>query len=151
MAESYPVVLLACTSEGAATAKNALGPGPSYRVAHDVDSAVVQLGPDIDLILCNVAFDSSRMFDLVNALRSSSEGRIVPIICFRIGPLSAATRHALEVSLRGLERVSFLDLHKLSEEGGEAAASSALRVAVAAELRWQSAPWVPGVSEALKE
>ena len=93
-----------------------------------------KISPDIDLVLTNVGFDGSRMFDLVRELRSPERKRTIPIICFRQRPLTDAMHHAIDLSLHEFERTSFVDLHELSKEGGKPRALYALREAVVEEL-----------------
>jgi hypothetical protein len=100
-----------------------------------LEDAISRVCPEIDLILCNVAFDSSRMFDLLRAVRSREAGRTAPIIFFRLRPLSKASHHALELCAHEFERVSFVDLHEVAEKDGMPAALLALREAVYREIR----------------
>ena len=139
MPDVDPIVLIAGTSDAIETAKQALGPAFSYRVAHSLEDAISQLSPDLDVILCNVAFDSSRMFDFIRAARSLRSPKIVPIICFRHPrrALSEATHHGLELSLQEFERTSFVDLYALSKQGTVGGALSALRQAVLTEIQAQ--------------
>lgn len=123
-------ILLAGTRDAVAVAKVALGSAFSYRIAYNVHEAISNLGPDIDLIVCNVAFDDSQMFDLVRAARSSKTTPLIPIICFRQRPSTMALHHALELAIEDFERTSFVDLHALRQNGGDAAALLALREAV---------------------
>ena len=137
-----PILLLAASSEAVAMVRRALGEGFSYRVAESLDDALDRLSSDVDLILINVAFDGSRMFDFVRAVRSSNAGPIVPIVCFRHHerPLTQATHHAIELALAEWERISFVDLYALREQGDVAAAMSALRETVWREIRRPGAP-----------
>jgi hypothetical protein len=128
--------LLAGTPEAIAFARRALGEAFSYRVVDSLDDALHSLSSDIDVILINVAFDDSRMFDFVRAVRSSDSERIIPIVCFRHHdrPLTQATHHAIELALGGVERASFVDLYALREQGDVAAATTALRETVWREI-----------------
>lgn len=151
MPDTAPVVLLAGTHEAIVTAKSALGPLFAYRTAANVHDAMSQLLPDIDVIVCNVAFDESRMFDFIQAARSSQWERIIPIICLRQRVLTKPTHDAIELSLHAFERVSFIDLYALNQERGAAYALSALRQAVLDEISAQvgapatSQPVLPGL------
>ena len=56
------------------------------------------LSGSVDLILCSVQFDESRMFELLAAAKSSPRTRSIPFMCFR--HLDSVLRPA---SFRGLE------------------------------------------------
>jgi len=139
MPDAAPVILLAGTLDAIATAKSVLGPDFSYRTAMSVHEATSQLRSDIDLVLCNVAFDESRMFEFIQVVRSSLADGIVPILCFRHHEraLSKSTHDAIELAVRTFERVAFIDLYSLSRAQGAAYAQSALRQAVLSEISTQ--------------
>ena len=129
-------ILVAGTPDGITTAKHALGAGFSYLPAHDVDQAVSCLSAQGDVIVCDVAFDSSRMFDFVHAARQVPKARSIPIVCFRhqTRPLSRTTHEAIEAALGIFDLTSFVDLHALTAQASVSHALFAFRAAVLAAL-----------------
>jgi hypothetical protein len=96
----------------------------------------------VELVLCNVRFDDSRMFDFLGALNaapgaSATPGaRRVPVICCRVerSPMSAGARRGIELALEALGVLVFLDMYELEQRQGSAAAQAALRGAVMTHL-----------------
>lgn len=70
-----------------------------------------------EVILCNVHFDDSRMFEFLHALRATPQGRRLPVICCRVQPepLSPNVRRAIEHALEALGIVVFVDRPLLLE------------------------------------
>lgn len=70
-----------------------------------------------DVIICNVHFDDSRMFEFLHALRDTPAGRRLPVICCRVqpAPLSPNMRRAIEHALEALGIVVFVDRPLLLE------------------------------------
>ena len=136
MPSETQTILIAGTQDAIETAKYTLGHGFEYRLAHTVEEAISLLSPNIDLILCNVAFDDSRMFDLIRAARSLPAPHAIPIICFRHQQraLSKATHHAIEVALSLFPQTFFLDLYELTQQGGVSQALTTFREATLAHL-----------------
>ena len=136
-------ILLAGTLEGIATAKHALGNTFSYLPAYDVDQALSFLSARVDVIVCDVAFDSSRMFDFVHAARQMPTVRSVPIVCFRhqTRPLTRTTHEAIEKALGIFVLTSFVDLYALTAQASVSHALLAFRAAVLAALSSDAAPY----------
>ena len=129
-------ILVAGTPDGIATVKHALGANFSYLPGHDVDQAVSCLSAHVDVIVCDVAFDSSRMFDFVHAVRQVPKARSIPIVCFRhqTRPLSRTTHEAIEAALGIFDLTSFVDLYALTAQASVSHALIAFRTAVLAAL-----------------
>ena len=70
-----------------------------------------------EVIICNVHFDDSRMFEFLHALRDTQAGRRLPVICCRVqpAPLSPNVRRAIEHALEALGIVVFVDRPLLLE------------------------------------
>lgn len=88
----------------------------------------------IDLVLCGVYFDRSRMFDLVQLV-----DRRLPVICCRVldFEMPAISMHALRTACESLG-AEFLDLPTLRQEHGAGAGDSALLSRVVACLEKRS-------------
>jgi len=129
-------VLVAGTQEVVDAARTALGDELELAAAYSVAEALREVQGGVDLVLCNVRFDDSRMFDFLGALNAMPPSRRVPVICCRVAraPLSGGSRRGIELALEALGVAAFLDMHELEQRDGLAAAQAALREAVMARL-----------------
>jgi hypothetical protein len=130
-------VLVAGTQDVIDTARAALGEELELAAAYSVAEALQQMDGGVELVLCNVRFDDSRMFDFLGALNAMPGARRVPVICCRVArsPISGGARRGIELALEALGVRAFLDLHELESRDGPAAARAALRGMVMAHLR----------------
>lgn len=130
-------VLVAGTREVVDAARTALGGELELAAAYSVAEALREVEGGVELVLCNVRFDDSRMFDFLGALNAMPGTRRVPVICCRVArsPISAGSRRGIELALEALGVLAFLDLHELEQRDGPAAAQAALRRMVMAHLR----------------
>lgn len=117
-------------------ARAALGDDLQLATAYSVSEALREVEGGVELVLCNVRFDDSRMFDFLGALHTMP-GAGPPVICCRVAraPMSAGARRGIELALEALGVVAFLDMYELESRDGPSAASAALREAVMARLR----------------
>ena len=132
-----PRVLLAGTQDAIDTVRAALGDLLDYICADSVETAIGHLDRDLDLILCNVRFDESRMFDFLRAVRERDVAQGIPVVCIRAHdrPLSPGTHDAIEAALREFDTACFVDLYSLSRESGGSAALAILRNTVFSRLK----------------
>jgi CheY-like chemotaxis protein len=81
---------------------------------------------DFDLILIDMHFDDSRMFDLLRYLRSEHRLGATPVICMRSHRFEWAniTGEGLEIAVKALGGQAFIDLAKF---GTDEAANAAIR------------------------
>lgn len=114
-----------------------LGSGLELAAAYSVTEALSQVQGGVDLVLCNVRFDDSRMFDFLGALNAMPGAGRLPVVCCRVAhsPISAGARRGIELALEALGVVAFLDMYELESRDGPAAAHAALRKVVLARLR----------------
>jgi hypothetical protein len=131
-----PRVLVAGTQEAVEAARAALGGELELAAAYSVAEALKAVAGGVELVLCNVRFDDSRMFDFLGALNAMPSARRIPVICCRVerNPMSAGARRGIELALEALGVLAFLDMHELQSRGGPEAARAALRDAVMARL-----------------
>jgi hypothetical protein len=124
-------VLVAGTEDAMVAVVAALGDVFDYKFASSLDDALSLVGT-VALIICNVRFDDSRMFDFVRHVRARDAGQAVPIVCFRLPDraLSKAGHDAIEQAVSLFERVSFVDLYSIQTIRGKDAALLQLRDAV---------------------
>jgi hypothetical protein len=127
-------VLVAGTQDVVDAARAAIGGELELAAAYSVAEALKQVEGGVDLVLCNVRFDDSRMFDFLGALNSMP--RRLPVVCCRVArsPVSAGARRGIELALEALGVVAFLDMHELEARDGPEAARAALRAAVMSQL-----------------
>jgi len=124
-------VLVAGTQDAVDTARAVLGGEFELAAAYSVAEALKEVEGGVELVLCNVRFDDSRMFDFLGAL-DEGEFRRVPVVCFRMegGSLPPAMERSVELALRELGIAAFVDLPALSRVLGAEAAVQALRARV---------------------
>ena len=128
-------VLVAGTQDVIDAARAALGGELELATAYSVSEALRQVEGGVELVLCNVRFDDSRMFDFLGALNAMARSG-PPVICCRVarGPMSAGARRGIELALEALGVVAFLDMYELESRDGLSAAHAALREAVMTRL-----------------
>ena len=129
-------VLVAGTQDVIDAARAALGGELELATAYSVGEALAGVQGGVELVLCNVRFDDSRMFDFLGALNAMPGASRVPVICCRVerSPMSAGARRGIELALEALGVLAFLDMHELEQRGGPEAAQAALREAVTRHL-----------------
>ena len=127
-------MLVAGTQDVIDAARAALGAEIELATAYSVTEALRQV-EDVELVLCNVRFDDSRMFDFLGALNAMPKAG-PPVICFRVArvPMSAGARRGIELALEALGVRAYLDLYDLECREGPSAAQAALRQAVIGRL-----------------
>src|ERR687887_654812 len=128
-------VLIAATPAAAARLEETLGEDLHFIVVHTVGDAVAALkraNGSIALILSSIAFDESRMLDLLAAVKRDAATRAVPFVCFRLLP-SVLAQHAIDrlrLVCELLGAADFIDFAVLEEERGVEAARAQFRTAV---------------------
>lgn len=129
-------VLVAGTREVVEAARAALGEELELATAYSVAEALKAVQGGVELVLCNVRFDDSRMFDFLGALNATQGSQRVPVICCRVerSPMSGGARRGIELALEALGVLAFLDMYELEQRDGRPAALAALRSAVMAHL-----------------
>lgn len=129
-------LLVAGTQDVVDAARAALGAEFELAAAYSVSEALKQVEGGVDLVLCNVRFDDSRMFDFLGALNATPRSRRLPVVCCRVArtPVSAGARRGIELALEALGVLAFLDMQELESREGAEAARQALRAAVMSHL-----------------
>jgi hypothetical protein len=125
-------VLVAGTLEAVDSAQTALGDEFDLLTAYSVSEALERVGSGVELVLCNVRFDDSRMFDFLGALSANPPAQALPVVCYRVmrSRMSAGARRGIELALEALGVSVFLDLYEVEQQHGAATARDALRSAV---------------------
>jgi hypothetical protein len=129
-------VLVAGTQDAVDTARAVLGGEFELTAAYSVTQALKEVEGGVELVLCNVRFDDSRMFDFLGALNAMPRPRRLPVVCCRVArsPVSAGARRGIELALEALGVLAFLDMHEVETREGPEAARAALRATVMAHL-----------------
>ena len=123
MSRTRPRLLVAGTPEAFATLGELLGEHLELVWASSVKEALGLVDSDIALVICNVRFDESRMFDFLHEMQKRPAAPKIPIICCRISPMpmALASRHAIELALDALGVGVFIDLAQMRRDFGETA------------------------------
>jgi hypothetical protein len=134
-------VLVAANGPGIRFIQNLFGDVFSVKPASHLQEALRILNGGVDVVLCSLQFDESRMFDLLVAAKSSPRGRAARFVCFRQLPsiLEASMLRTLEVTCRA-EGSVFIDLADLRRRYGKRAAEERFRRAVLSPIETAGAP-----------
>lgn len=127
-----PRVLVAGTADAIDLVTRVLRREAELVTATSLKEAVSRLDLPLEVIVCSVRFDESRMFDFLQTLRQAQPTRPAKVICLRASPvpLAPATRHAIEKALEALGIPTFIDFPHVALEQGERQARERLRAAI---------------------
>jgi len=131
-----PRVLLAARPSAAEPLERVLREFADMVHAQTMDDAIAELERGrVDLVCCTLAFDESRMFDLLYWTRVHHA--CVPFVCARSLSPGMSERSAASAGLaaRELGAAGFIDLPALSRQHGKARAAECIRQALVAALR----------------
>ena len=129
-----PRVLLASTPGADPILRHILAPLGAIVSAFTHEEAIAQIEAGVDLVVCSLRFDESRMLDLIAEVAQRLPH--LPFICCRV-----QDSHLPEASLRAaftvaghLGAVAVMDLPQLARAGGEDRAEAQLNACVRAHL-----------------
>jgi hypothetical protein len=110
-----------------------LAPRYEVRTVIDYTAACDLATRDVDLVVCGVHFDDSRMFEFFSTVRRM--GR--PFICFRglTTPLLPGALHVIRLAGEVLGSAGFIDFVALGAEHGEDAAIAKARECIEQALK----------------
>ncbi|MGQ0655635.1 MAG: hypothetical protein ACT4P4_25815 [Betaproteobacteria bacterium] len=113
-----PRILLAGTSDAIEALSGVLQNDAELVTARSVREALELFDPRIDVVVCNVRFDESRMFDFLLALRQKPGGEKVRVVSFRIegAELSPRMRSSIRSALEALGVDTFVDVPSLAQQ-----------------------------------
>ena len=137
---SLPKVVVACTSESRPVLCEALCGLACPVMALSEDDAVRSIDRDVQLVLCTLRFDDSRMLDFIQSFHERFAE--VPCVCCRVTKTRLPTpslRAAMEAA-RSLGAAEVIDFYSLESALGHEAAISVFRDHVAAHLARQGSP-----------
>lgn len=115
-----PRILVADLSAGVATIRSVLDSAADFVHAATIREAAQLLGNGVEIILCGIHFDESRMFDLLRMVKADVQHCRTPFLCFRDleSDLAPALFESLEISCRALGAERFVDLYTLKKKFG---------------------------------
>jgi hypothetical protein len=92
-------------------------------------SAQLLLDESIDLIICGMHFDDSRMFDLLQYAKSNPKTRSIPFLCIKSnqGIVPVRVIKSVELASYVLGSDGFIEMYKWRREFGDEVAYKKLR------------------------
>lgn len=116
-------VLVADLHSGAQTIRNILSGRDNISVinTHTFAEAAAALDKNkINLIVCGLHFEQSRMFDFLRIVQADPKTRSIPFICFRDlnSDLSLPVLEGLNIASKALGAIDFIDLYHLKSLNG---------------------------------
>lgn len=130
-----PRILLASTLDGMVVLRRALAPLEARTTcAYSHDEALQQVDRGIDVVVCSLRFDESRMLDFVAEMGRAHPG--LPFVCCSVleSDLPAQSLRAAFTAAGHLGAVAVLDLPDLVRREGAELAERSLREAVLASV-----------------
>jgi len=124
--KNKPHVLVAASpSSGHSLAQTLHNRFTSHTVS-SLSNAVTHYGLHIDLVVCSLCFDESRMFDFLRYLNARSAKDVRPFLCVNVQEqlLSESTIRSIDMASRSLGAVGFIDLRRWNGRYGNAGAAS---------------------------
>ena len=134
MTRTRPTVLVAGTPDAIETVELLVGEDVHVISARSIDQAMGYLQRRVDLVVCNLRFDESRVFEFLQAVASLPPARRPPVVCCRIRPLSPRLRAGAELALEALGVEGFIDLDRLQRRHGPGLGQQMFRVALLSRL-----------------
>jgi CheY-like chemotaxis protein len=126
-------VLVAVRPRAATTLDNALASDFVLTFCHSLAEAQNLLAnASFDLILCGANFDESRMFELLNFIKSNSATKAIPFVCIKVfeGILHDGSYESVKKACALLKAAAFIDLACWSGELGKEKMAERLRNAL---------------------
>ena len=129
-------ILLACTEPGEPVLRRILEPlGVESIAAFTHEQAIERIREGVDLVVCSLRFDESRMLDLVAEIALARPH--LPFVCCRVmdSDLPQTSLHAAFMAAGHLGAVAVIDFPELARAEGEEHAQCMVRETVAAHLQ----------------
>ena len=117
-------ILAAIPPEAEAILRRAVGDAATLLPAHTIEEAYGVAAQSVDIIVCGINFDESRMFELLRAVKADSRLKKTPFVCVRlIGTnLTPTLTQSLQISCTLLGAAQFIDFYALERTFGPDAA-----------------------------
>ena len=129
-----PRMLLASTPSADLILRHILAPLGEIVSAYNHEEAIAQIEAGVDLVVCSLRFDESRMLDLIAEVAQHLPH--LPFICCRVqdSDLPESSLRAAFTAAGHLGAVAVMDLPQLVRAGGEHCAEAQLNACVRAHL-----------------
>lgn len=123
--KNKPHVLVAASPGSGHCVAKSLGNRFTSHTVSSLSEALLHYGPHIDLVVCSLCFDESRMFDFLRHLNARSDKNVRPFLCINVQeqPLSESTIRSIDIASRSLGAVGFIDLRQWNGKYGNAEAA----------------------------
>jgi hypothetical protein len=105
-------ILVATGPDGASRVKNLLGAEHRIMVVDTIEKAITAASSEIfDMIVCGTAFDESRMFELLQAVKQNTKQKPKPFVCIKQSRsnLGQASEHGVSTAARMMGASCYLD------------------------------------------
>lgn len=128
-------ILVAGASRTIEAVTEAVGDAAEIIAARSVVDALLCLEQQVDIVVCDVRFDDSRMFDFLQRLKERPPHPAARVVCVRTsgGRLSSNLQRAIAQALEALGVELFVDLHQVALDHGKETARETLRRVVLGE------------------
>lgn len=130
-----PRMLAADVPEGLKALCNIFAPQMEITCASSIEDAVRQLA-DIDVIVCGLHFDDSRMFDFLRIVKASPLTRAIPFVCYRDldSELAPTMLESLQIAIKALGGTAYVDVYIFKKVYGVDQADNQFRQVVMRQL-----------------
>jgi len=133
-------VLVAATADGLKPLRRSLAGRAALLPVYEMNAVGVMLDEPIDIVLCSIHFDQSRMFELIRLVKSRRPDLPVVCCCILHTQLSEEGLRSMAVAARQIGAADIIDLRSLGSDpvaGGERLAAQLARIA---DRRGRSGP-----------
>ncbi|PMB48677.1 hypothetical protein CEN41_00630 [Fischerella thermalis CCMEE 5330] len=113
-------ILVADVRDGVKTLESVIGTSAKIIGTNTLNEAISLLKNDVDLIVCGIHFDESRMFDLLRIAKADPSLRDIPFLCFRDmnSALTLSILEGMQIACKAMGAVEFVDLFNLKSQFG---------------------------------
>lgn len=101
------------------------------------DAVKAAQGAGIDVVVCTIAFDESRMLELLEALKHDPRTKDIPFVCCRVLPtiLSNQALGRMEAACLALGASAYVDIPTLEGQHGASLAAVKFKEKVSSHTR----------------
>ena len=122
-------IVVAAQPDSVQTIRNLLGAGPRIIEVFKLYDASKILNKNIDLVICGLHFNDSRMFDFLRITKADPLVEAIPFLCFRNSDsdLGKTAIEALKIACNALGAAGFVDYYDLKQCNGYLEADNQFR------------------------
>jgi hypothetical protein len=113
-------VLIAATPESVSLFFDPLSEQVEVVFSSSLEDAMSRQYDQIDVIVCSITFDESRMFDFLRYAKLNSHARVIPFICVNVTDklLSSTFEQSIQIACMALGAAGFVDLNRWKNQHG---------------------------------